>query len=945
MKFVRSFGNIHEYVIEENGLRVLLAQQPELNSPVVTLMIRYNVGSRNEGVGFTGSTHILEHLMFKGSKNFDKRSGTKDIWETLKPLGAQMNATTSKDRTNFFETLPLKHLEKALEVEADRMENAFIRNEDLKKELVVVRNEFEIGENNPEEALYKKNWALAFEAHPYHHSTIGHRDDIENVPIERLREFYREYYNPENAVLIVSGNFNRKPVLQMIEKHFSSLTRNKGVKPEHEKRVYTFEDGQQGAKSFVLKKAGASNTIFTLSFKKPRSETKDSILIDLAVSILAEGKKSRFYKRFVQKEKLFTKVDVLNEKVKDTGIVQFYFTLADDKNVNDAEQKIDFFRSQVLDEIRNTDSTLDEKELNVAKQSYLNELNLENFTSSMEMASFLNQHESLGSWTLFLSYKEEIENATVQDLKRVLDTYFQVDYSTAGILIPVDKKVQGKATEDYILKQPEQLLLQKSYLKDKFDFRVPPSKEPITVDPGFIPDIKENVTEKTIEISSSSNQNAEKARIRLLTYNKINGNKIHLIGYFPAGYLSLSAYETNNSQNKNVEKLKMISALLPAFLKRGTKTLNAEQIESELELMDSSISFSSDDYYHYFTVRSKCENFPKTLMMAFSMLYHASFDEKHLDEIKKLTKQQLMNSRQDPRSRAAKIMSRELYEAGHRNRITETGTLLKILPELTVQDFKDYVERYYNLSNEMTLVKVGSRCSAPLDTLVERALKMNKTPLLVEVDQNRFSTNFNQLKSRSDSLKAKNKDMKTVVINIPEKTSTSVRIAQRIDTTFSDKDLVLLTLATYVLGGAFDSRLMQRVRVEKGLTYGIRSHLQNYDYNTKGEFIITTSFAPENVDAGIKETLDVLANWIVNGVTQEELQNAKSYFASEYQVALEQSAAVLGFVIVSLVNEQDINFFSQRIKTIEEATLGQVNKAIQKYIDPTAFVIVKAGTF
>lgn len=965
MKFIRSFGNIHEYKIEENGLKVILAQQPQLNSPIVTLMIRYNVGSRNEGVGYTGSAHILEHMLFKGSKNFDKRSGSKDIWQTLKPLGAEMNATTSKDRTNFFETLPLKYLEKALEVEADRMENAFIRQDDKDSEMTVVRNEFEIGENNPEEALYKKNWAISFEAHSYHHSTIGHRDDIENVPIEKLQEFYREYYNPENAALIVSGSFNIDPVLSMVQKHFSKLTRNKGVKAEHQKRVYTFENSQQGAKSFIIKKAGASNTLFTLSFKKPRSDAKDSVLVDMIASIMSDGKKSRFYKQFVKKDKLFSKAESLNEKVKDTGIVQFYFTLTEN-NTNNAEKNMDILRSKVMKEIENLSQTITQEEIDIAKQSYLNSLDINNFTSSMEMANFLNEFETLGDWPLFLTYKDEIEQATIQDFKNVIDKYFQVDYSTMGLLLPVNDKVEDLSVEKHILKIEDQLLMNKlNDSKEKFELQVPVEKMP-KIDPDFIPKIKENMIEDIIEIidpkktpESTLDKDSlfsAKTKIRLLSYRKLNGEKIHLTGYFPAGYMSLPIYENVDTLEKSqstqsaplksgefVEKMKMISSLLPTFMKHGTNCRTAENIEAELEKMDSSVSFSSDDYYYYFTIRSKSENLSKTLMIAFDMLYNSSFEEKDLDEIKQLYKQKLLNSRQDPNSRAAKISSRELYEQGHRNRITETGILLSILPKLKAKDFKDYVDRYFKLSEETTLVKVGAETSVPLNSLLKRAFSMSNASIFN--DNKKLNMNFKELKSKKDTIPVKNNNVKTLVKNIPEKTSTSVRIVQRIDQTFSDDDMVLLSIAVYSLGGAFDSRLMQRVRVEKGLTYGIRSRLQNYDYNSKGELFIGSSFAPENVDAGIKETMDVVSKWIVEGITEEELKNSKSFFSSNYQVELEQSSTVLGFVIESLTNGQDMDFFSNRIEKINSATLKQVNDSIKKYIDPTAFVIVKVGTF
>ncbi|HBN45721.1 MAG TPA: insulinase family protein, partial [Candidatus Marinimicrobia bacterium] len=167
-EYIQSSGGIDEYKMSANGLTILLME--DHSAPVVTFMVTYHVGSRNEAIGHTGSTHLLEHLMFKGSRSFNKKRNTA-IWTVLQNVGARINATTWLDRTNYFELLPSEHLETAIAIEADRMRNAFLRDEDRQPEMTVVRNEFERGENDPFDALDKNIWATAYQAHPYHHST------------------------------------------------------------------------------------------------------------------------------------------------------------------------------------------------------------------------------------------------------------------------------------------------------------------------------------------------------------------------------------------------------------------------------------------------------------------------------------------------------------------------------------------------------------------------------------------------------------------------------------------------------------------------------------------------------------------------------------------------------------------------------------------------------
>ncbi len=194
--YVRTVGGISEFTLESNGLRVLL--MPEHSAPVVTFMVTYQVGSRNEVTGTTGATHLLEHLMFKGTPSYNRALGNS-VDQYVETVGGMMNATTYLDRTNYFAVLGRDSLEGYVAREADRMRNLSLREEDRRTEMTVVRNEFEQGENDPTRALDKEINAAAFVAHPYHHPTIGWRSDIENVPIAKLKEFYDTFYWPDNA--------------------------------------------------------------------------------------------------------------------------------------------------------------------------------------------------------------------------------------------------------------------------------------------------------------------------------------------------------------------------------------------------------------------------------------------------------------------------------------------------------------------------------------------------------------------------------------------------------------------------------------------------------------------------------------------------------------------------------------------------------------------------
>jgi len=290
-KKIKELGGIEEYLYQPNGMNVLLLQDNA--SPVATVQIVYRVGSKNEVLGNTGSTHLLEHLMFKGTPAFNKKNGNT-ITDVLQNTGAQLNATTWYDRTNYFETLPSDKIALALQIEADRMRNSLLLKEDKEAEMTVVRNEFERGENNPNSLLDKEIWASAYIAHPYHHSTIGWKSDIEKAPIEVLRNFYNTYYWPDNATLTIIGDFKKENVFELIEQYFGKITKAPNVMPQ----PYTEEPQQYGPRKIVLKKPGELGVV-NKAYKIPGALHEDLPALNILGEIIGSGPSAILSKTFV----------------------------------------------------------------------------------------------------------------------------------------------------------------------------------------------------------------------------------------------------------------------------------------------------------------------------------------------------------------------------------------------------------------------------------------------------------------------------------------------------------------------------------------------------------------------------------------------------------------------------------------------------------------------
>ena len=424
-KFVKSSGGIEEYTLQKNDLTVLVLE--DHSAPVATFMVTYHVGSRNEAIGYTGSTHLLEHLMFKGSRNFNKEKGTA-IWTELQNIGAQINATTWNDRTNYFEVVPSEHLERAIAIEADRMRFAFLRDEDRQPEMTVVRNEYERGENSPFDVLDKNIWATAYLAHPYHHSTIGWRSDIENISTKRLQEFYHTYYWPNNATATIIGDFNKAEALALVRNYFGEHNASKNNIPE----MYTEEPEQEGPRRTVVKRAGQTGVV-GVGHKTQEGLHEDTYAFQLLGKILSEGKTSRFYRTIVDRG-LATSLLMYDFPFKDNGMFITYIFLTPDTDHQTVEDI-------VLEEYKKIiNGGVTKEEIARAKAQTRASVAFSR-DGSYAVASALNEAIAIGDWTFYTTFMDHIEKVSTKDIQRVAKKYLVEEKSTTGWFIPKIKKV------------------------------------------------------------------------------------------------------------------------------------------------------------------------------------------------------------------------------------------------------------------------------------------------------------------------------------------------------------------------------------------------------------------------------------------------------------------------------------------------------------------------
>lgn len=406
-----------------NGLTVLLLEDHAV--PMVSYHTWYRVGSHDEHPGVTGAAHMLEHMMFKGAKKYDGKSFDRIFHEN----GIINNAFTTNDYTGFYENLPSSKLELVMDMEVDRMSSLLLNPDDLKSEREVVKEERRWRvDNNPMGLLRELMMGTVFKTHPYKWPVIGYMKDIENYDTEKLRFFYQSFYVPNNAVLVVVGDFKTSTVKSLIEKYYGVLP----SKPLPEQKV-TPEAAQSVQRNASLKK-DIHNNSFVVAFQSPRFGDPDVYALDLAMNILGNGTSSRLHKRLVYQKQIATSAYAYNYSMKDAGVLGVGVNLKPGLGIQEA---LDLVYNEIW-KLRNQSVT--EDELEKAKTQVMKEL-VDSLKTMDGKARALAVNEIVtGTYQSLFSDLEKYQAVTAEDIKKAANKYTQQTQRSIVTLEPKAKK-------------------------------------------------------------------------------------------------------------------------------------------------------------------------------------------------------------------------------------------------------------------------------------------------------------------------------------------------------------------------------------------------------------------------------------------------------------------------------------------------------------------------
>jgi zinc protease len=876
---VTTVEGITEYRLA-NGLRVLLA--PDDSKPVTTVNVTYQVGSRMEKYGETGMAHLLEHLMFKGTP---KEPG-KTITEEFSRRGMRFNGSTYFDRTNYFETFASSddNLDWALKMEADRMVYSNISRSDLDSEMTVVRNEMEMGENSPYGTLLQKMTAAAFQWHNYGKSTIGARADVENVNIAHLQAFYRTYYQPDNAVLIVTGKFDPAKVLTQISGYFGVISKpTRVIEP-----TWTVEPVQDGPRTVTLERVGASPLVAAL-YHLPQAASADFAAVIMLDDILGNTPNGRLYKALVEK-KLATNVAEFAAALHDPGYGVSYVILEKTQSPDTAVKTM----LETVEGVAREPAT--ESELARAQALYLNRFE----TMMDDPAQFgirLSESIAEGDWRLLFILRDRVAAVTVADVQRVAKTYFKASNRTLGQFIPTqnpDRATMPPAVDVAALVA---------------DYH---GKEAVAAGEAFDP----------------SPANIEKHSKRLTLPD---GMQVVELAKQTRGNTVSGTIAMDTGTLESLAGRRNVPAFTAAMLVRGAGNLTRQQIADRLQELKAVINVRGNFNQLTISFQTRRDKLPELLELIAEVVRHPTFPEAEFEQLKAQAVAGVDMQRHEPQAVAQNALSRYVnpYPKGDIRYTPSFDEEMEITKAITAANIHAFHDDFYG-ADHAQLALVGDFDPAAIEPVLGRLFGDWKAKIAYARVPEPY---------RLSPLTAQQ-------FETPDKAN-AVYIARiAIPVKADDPDFVPLILANQVLGGGgLKSRIVDRLRQQDGISYGAGSGLSEANYEANSALMLSASYAPQNLARLKTSVADVLAAFLRDGVTGQELSVAKSGLLQQWTISRTQDGALASQLALNLKLGRTMAFTEDREAKIKSATVEQVNGVIRKYLHLDQLAQMYAGDF
>lgn len=881
----------------KNGLEVILHQ--DKSDPITAVAIQYHVGSNREVPGKTGFAHLFEHIMFQESQNV----GQDQFFKLIQGNGGTLNGGTWQDGTIYFEVVPNSALEMSLWLEADRMGfllptatyDAFLNQQE------VVQNEKRQNyDNRPYgQTSYIIGKLLYPEGHPYNWTTIGSLEDLQNATLKDVHDFYKKWYGPNNATLVVAGDFDVDKTKEWIEKYFGSIPASAPVQSIKPMRV-TLDKQKRAAYEDNF----AQSPELTMVFPTVEQYTKDSYALDVLADLLGKGKKSPLYKVVVEDKKLAPSVSTNQNSSEIAGDFRIRIRAFPNVSLKVVEKAI--FES--FDKFEKDKFT--EKDLERTKAGI--ETNFYNSISSV-----LGKAYTLAGYNIFAGSPDflnlDLNNSlsvTMDDVWDVYNKYIKNKNYVLTSFVPKGKLdlaadnsplfvIPGENLNSFT----EEQKLEKRNLPEN---QVKVEKIKSDFDRSKIPALGPDPALKTPEVWSNELSNG-------LKIYGIEQNELPLVDF----QINIKGGMLLDDKNKIG-----ISNLLAKMLMQGTKSKTPVELEEAIDDLGSRINVYSTNESIVIQANCLSSKFDETFNLAKEILFEPRWDEKEFERVKNETIENIKRNKTSAAATASNVFQKLVY--GENNILSNDlmGTE-KSVSAITLDDLKNYYKN--NFAPQITNIVIAGNANE------NNAVDKFKS---LEENWNKHEVNFPEVPTPAP-LKAS----VCYFIDFPGARQSEIRIGS-LGPAFTDPDFFKAIIMNYKLGGSFNGIVNMILREEKGYTYGARTNFSGTEY--PGYFVASAGVQSNATLESVQIFRDEM-NKYRNGISAEDLDFTKNALIKSNALRFETLAALRGMLTQIAKYNLPFDYVIDQEKQVYEMTLDEHKQLAQKFIQPDRMIYLIAG--
>jgi zinc protease len=882
----------YEKYVLPNGLQVILST--DHSDPIISYAIMYHVGSSREVPGKTGFAHLFEHLLFGGSENV--APGTFD--RILEGVGGTNNGFTERDITTYYEMFPRNALEKVLWMESDRM--GFFINSITQKTLAVqqnvVSNEKRQREDNTPYGFtdYVIDKNLYPSSHPYNWEVIGEMADLKNASLADVKAYYEHFYGPNNATLVLAGDFNPDSVKVMINKYFGEIKSHGEV----EKRTAMVPTLDKTVKLYHEDNF-ANVPEITLVWPVPQAYQKDSYSLDFLAKILADGKKAPLYKVLVKEKKLTSRTSARNNSSELAGEFTITIRANEGKTLKEIEAAVDeAFNRFETDGI--TEKDIERVKASSEKSFYEGITSV--FDKSIQLA-FYNTY--LNDPGFIEKDIENIKAVTLNDVKMVYDKYIKGKPHVVTSFVP-------KGKTDEIADNSVSAGVKEENIKEASQVEIAPTADEKVVKTA-------SAFDRTIEPPSGKAPEVNAPAVWKATLS--NGIQVYGIENKELPLVELSLVINGGVQQDKIE-LPGVAGMVASVLPQGTKNKTPEQLEEEIELLGSNINVGAGREEMTVNASALSRNFEKTTALLKEILLEPRWDTTEFSLAQSRTLNNIIQSEAQPRFVASQLFNKLLYGTDNIFGYNSRGTKESI-GKITMSDLKSYYENNFSPTSSKILVAGNVTKEQVLAAL--KPLETEWKPK--EIKLNTYPIPPNPEKSQ------------IYFVDIPGSRQSIIYVGY-LALARNDPDYVKADFVNYKLGGAFSSILNMILREEKGYTYGASSFFQ--EMKVKAPFIAATSVRTDATFESVKIIKDEMEKYR-NGVNEKDLQFIKNAMILSNALRYETNSSLVGMLSTMSKYGLPDDYIKEEENVIKNMTVEDHKAITDKYITPDKMYYVIVG--